>query len=55
MKKGNIGVIVTHGKELHRINSIDEKGLIYCSTLDKKPFHRVCTAGEFWVLLDSFD
>lgn len=55
MKTGNIGVIVTHGKELHRIDSIDENGLIYCSTLDKKPFYRVCKASDFWVLLDSFD
>ena len=55
LKAGNIGAIVTHGQELHRIDSIDEKGLIYCSTLDKKPFYRVCKAADFWVLLDSFD
>jgi hypothetical protein len=55
MKQGNIGIITTHGQELHRIDSIDENGLIYCHSLDKKPFYRVCTAAEFWVLLDSFE
>lgn len=55
MKTGNIGVIVTHGQELHRINSIDENGLLYCVTIGKTPFYRVCKAADFWVLLDYFE
>jgi hypothetical protein len=55
MEKGNIGVITTHGQTLHRIDSIDENGLIYCHSLEKTPFYRVCTQREFWVLLDSFE
>jgi len=55
MEKGNIGVITTLGQTLHRIDSIDENGLIYCHSLEKTPFYRVCKAADFWVLLDSFD
>jgi len=55
MKTGNIGVITTHAQTLHRIVSIDDNGLIYCVTLEKTPFYRVCKAADFWVLLDSFE
>lgn len=55
MKTGNVGVIVTLGQELHRINSINENGLLYCVTLEKPHFYRVCKAADFWVLLDSFE
>lgn len=55
MKTGNIGVITTHGQTLHRIDSIDDNGLIYCHSLEKTPFYRVCNAADFWVLLDSFE
>lgn len=55
MKPGNIGIITTHGQELHRITSIDDAGLVYCQTMGEKPFHRVCKSSDFWVILDSFE
>jgi len=55
MKTGNIGVITTQGQALQKINSIDENGLLYCVTLETPARYSVCTAAEFWVLLDSFE